>query len=141
MKRMIDDKLIKQVDDVIDNNGDLEAGKLNRKLYYHPIYFYGDSPVAYVLQCAIIDTNPTAYTKTTFKQKLKDLLDNGALINTNGCCNIEGTWYPAYIISKEESTYRVYVVTASAFNTYYTIDFDSIADIVDGVNEIYPNVG
>ena len=68
------------------------------------------------------------------------MLDNGASININGACLIDETWYPAYILTKESSSYKIYVIKTTGYNTSYTITLNNITDVIDGVNEIYPNI-
>lgn len=153
MKRMIDDKLIKQVDSVIDNNGDLEASKLNRKLYYHPISLYrnaGDHSTDYAFSIIILDNNSAAYTKDTLIAWIKSLYDSVGAGNT--IINCSGTykglssvayWY----VQKPSSDYEILFIGFDTSNDYsqsISVNVETFINdasiLKDGVNEIYPNV-
>lgn len=133
--------IIDTVDEVVDSNGDLEAGKLNRKLYYHPIYFYtrDENNQNLLLGCiAILDNNSTPYTEAGLKTKLENLMDNGALINFNGVvrASSEDTFSGGIMLYKSGDNY----VCLNANIINITIDLSKIRSVTDGVNEIYPNV-
>lgn len=141
MKRMIDSELIEKIDKVIDDSGNLEAGKLNRKLYYHPIFMDGTlNSKAYRLTLAILDNNGTAYNATTGNQKIISLLDSGALIQCNGLVIDENDVVNTpYLLYKESGSYYIlaHTETSAALFNYFAI---VINNFTDGVNEIYPNI-
>lgn len=116
---------------------------LNKKLYYHPISIVneaGEGQYECRLQCAIIDNTATAYTGgTLFFDKIKELMDTGALINVNGYVKIESTLYPVYMFQKVSDIYRIYYYSSSERSST-NITFISASAVSDGVNEIYPNL-
>lgn len=150
MKRMIDSELIKKIAEVIDNNGALEASKLNKKLYCHPINI-GISNTKYngYIACLIFNNDPTPFTIDTFKEWLDNLYtkvgDTIRVILTGGIYNITSTTFStACYLYKSANSYGIIGMktdgggTDNAENTFTTL-FGSSPTFNDGVNEIYPN--
>lgn len=123
----------------------VEGGTLDnaKPIYYHPIYYacaIGDNYIL-CIQCTILDNNPTAYTGETFIAKIKDLMDNGALINVNGWYkDSNNVFNDVVVLYKSGSAYR-----GDVFNPSNLSDFnlDTVIGaegahyvITDGVNKI-----
>ena len=114
-----------------------------KPIYYHPIYCVIGIEGVYnklVFQCVILDNSATAYSETPFINKLKELMDLGALINVNGYYKDSNNEYAAVmVLYKSGSTYTgdTFKPTSSTSFDFSQLleDMTSIA-IVDGVNKI-----
>lgn len=151
MKRMIDcDKIhvnnqgkVEIKDAKFTNDVELPVTQSANKIYYHPIYMVDSQAVATDIKfewcLTILDNQPTAYNSTTIINKLKELLDAGALININGFLKISGTYYTAYFIYKTGGLYKIWAFSASERNNSVdltTLLNSSVLSINDGVNAI-----
>ena len=128
------DAIAEIVEDMVEG-GELENAK---PIYYHGIVIGGN---LMEIQLVILDNNSTAYTKETFKTKLLELLDSGAIINCNGAVDISGSIYPAYLITKSGGgTYLIayHTTTSLQGSVSFTDYYDNIATdyFHDGVNKI-----
>lgn len=137
MRRMFSEKQIKEMASAktkeLVEGGTLENAK---PIYYHGIVVGG----AYVqLQLVILDNNSTPYTSSTALSKLKELMDNGAIINCNGAIeDIDDGVCPVYLIAKQGNNYVIAYHTAST--VYKEIEFEPTWNsqnyFNDGVNKI-----
>lgn len=111
---------------------------LGKPIYYHPIIVTTDG--VFRFQCVILDNNPTAYTRTTFKAKVHELCDLGAFINVNGEYqdSVEGEMVHLDLITKLGGAYKLIGSYYTQMNITY--DLDTIVDgsdqFTDGVNKI-----
>ena len=123
----------------------VEGGTLEnaKPIYYHPIYCVIGVEGTYnklVFQCAILDNNSTAYTNTTLIQKLKDLMDVGAIINVNGYYKDSNNEYAdVMVLYKSGASYTSDTFKPTATGTFsFSQLLEEATDIsvVDGVNKI-----
>ena len=123
-----------------------ESNPSVKPLYYHPIYIQFiqtidgvDHEIA-IVQCVILDNQSTPYTNSTFFAKIRDLMDNGAIINCNGPAKEQATdtFGSAYLFAKTGSQYRLYLFDTLSAGKYINIDRTdlSIGTFNDGVNKI-----
>ena len=114
----------------------------SKKLYCHPIAFdltSGGDTKGHVL-LLLFDNEANAYTSTTGINKLKALMDDGAIFAVDGyITGGDNNNYFLYEWKKSSTNYLFYGATASALSSFYLSTF-SIDNFVDGVNEVYPNL-
>ena len=111
---------------------------LGKPIYYHPIIVTTDA--LFRFQCVILDNNPNAYTRTTFKAKVHELCDLGAFINVNGEYqdSDEGKMVHLDLITKLSGSYKLIGSYYTQMNITYDLDtiFDGADQFTDGVNKI-----
>lgn len=101
-------------------------------LYYHGIAF--SSSVCEV-QCVIFNNSSTAFTKDTFYDFITDLMDNGAIINCNGCIKQSSDIFPVYLIVKAGGDYII------AFHTTTSVQqTENFASLWEGINYFHDGV-
>ena len=138
MKRMWSKNELKEISKQLIESGLIENAK---PIYFHPCFVRDNGENTWArITFIILDNNSTAYTWSTFKAKLKELLDAGAAIQINGVFQEKTTedhaYCQAFILLKIDADYKLYGVTPDG--TQYHISLDSITASVfdDGVNKI-----
>lgn len=144
MRRMIPTKQIDFIKSIETADGKIDSSKLDKKLYYHPIYLYQrDELEGNILigTITILDNNPTAYTTSTLAAKLKELMDAGAYIAFSGGFRATSNddFNDGIIMLKEGASYQVVGISSDRSTAVsQTIDIDNLTAVSDGVNQIYP---
>ena len=146
MKRMIDEKLINEINSKLTDgfSGDNASTK---KIYYHPVSSFGTTAGhEYAISMSILNNDPTPFTDVTFIAWLKNLIDtienNVAVINISGgyesctsCaymyCNKSGGTYNAIFIGFDKDGNYTQLATILVDNI-----FNYSAAFRDGVNAI-----
>ena len=112
-----------------------------KPIYCHPIYLYirdNTDSVNLVLGCMLIlDNNPTAYNETTLKAKMKELMDNGAMLDFNGVAraNTTDAFQPSIMFLKVGTAYHIMYGGGNTFDS----DLEGstlVWHCSDGVNKV-----
>ena len=144
------------IDKTLDDNNKIEAGNLNRKLYYHGIYFQtefaGSGTTGYCITLSLLTKDATPLTKETFLSKLTDLVNanDNVTINASGFykTNLIEITSVGCIVGIKNSGYRIRGGQYNQINVINEVlTNEGFANIVnnasvyeDNVNEIYPNI-
>lgn len=140
MKRMYDDKIIKQykgsIDDLLGGYSSDEAS--TKKIYCHPVVLVHSS---YRIACLIFDNNPTAYTWTTFKEKVTSI---ATAISDTARVVMTGSFFQGgdLVVAQSMDVSTLGVMTLFGFKpsdgTTGTLDIQTVEPsyFFDGVNAI-----
>ena len=116
-----------------------------KPIYYHPCYLRADNGEAggdnreVRISCMILNNDATPFTKDTFIAYIKNLMDNGALINTDGYIQTGANTYGTLVLMRKSGeNYGLLFFNDSTGMSSVVLDTYTVhtTEFIDGVNKI-----
>lgn len=116
-----------------------------KSIYYHPCYLRADNGETgenireVRISCVIFNNSATPFTKDTFIAYIKGLMDNGALINTDGYVQSSASSYGTLVVMRKtgDNYSLLYFTPNSSMNSLLLDSYIAhTTEFVDGVNKI-----
>ena len=134
MRRMFSLKQLEEISKQVIESGEVSNAK---PIWYHGLDIY-DGTKRNTIQCHILKNDDNAIDTLAKLKAWAESITGQVFIQASGCVDIGGTWYPVYLLVKNEANQYIicYVDSTSGFLTSTIALEDYFTDCTDRYNKI-----